>query len=353
MKNTECSTLFHRCFFKGLFIGNGQERRVNLKKTLLLIVVMLFTFHLFQPINIHAEDDVYEKRMDLYKKAETITHIPWYFIAAIDQYERNVRNTRKSLPDTEGVTGVYFTERDWVGPINPNLDDQNPISIKLFGGFGTDGDGDGNADRTNDDDALFAMAEYISSYGFDEDNIKIGLWDYYKRDKTVSMIIGFSKLYKKYGLKLEDHSFPVPLNRNYSYRSTWGDRRGWGGLRIHEGTDIFADYGVPVRSTGYGVVELVGWNRYGGWRIGIRDINNIYHYYGHLKGYEGEFKTGQLVEPGQVIGYVGSSGYGPPGTQGKFPPHLHYGMYKDNGISEWSFDPYPHLRAWERKERRK
>ncbi|MDR4379075.1 peptidoglycan DD-metalloendopeptidase family protein [Bacillus amyloliquefaciens] len=62
---------------------------------------------------------------------------------------------------------------------------------------------------------------------------------------------------------------------------------------------------------------------------------------------------GQIVKPGEVIGSVGSSGYGPPGTAGKFPPHLHYGMYKDNGRSEWSFDPYPHLRAWERKEIRK
>ncbi|NEU03096.1 peptidase M23, partial [Escherichia coli] len=54
-----------------------------------------------------------------------------------------------------------------------------------------------------------------------------------------------------------------------------------------------------------------------------------------------------------VIGSVGSSGYGPPGTAGKFPPHLHYGMYKDNGRTEWSFDPYPHLRAWERYEYQK
>lgn len=64
-------------------------------------------------------------------------------------------------------------------------------------------------------------------------------------------------------------------------------------------------------------------------------------------------KPGQIVEPGQLIGSVGSSGYGPPGTAGKFPPHLHYGLYKDNGRTEWSFDPYPHLKAWERAERKR
>jgi len=30
---------------------------------------------------------------------------------------------------------------------------------------------------------------------------------------------------------------------------------------------------------------------------------------------------------------------------------LHYGMYKDNGKNEWSFDPYPQLRTWERNDR--
>ncbi|WP_297992138.1 M23 family metallopeptidase, partial [uncultured Anoxybacillus sp.] len=64
-------------------------------------------------------------------------------------------------------------------------------------------------------------------------------------------------------------------------------------------------------------------------------------------------REGSIVEPGMLIGSVGSSGYGPPGTSGKFPPHLHYGMYKDNGYTEWSFDPYPYLKQWERQERMK
>ena len=76
---------------------------------------------------------------------------------------------------------------------------------------------------------------------------------------------------------------------------------------------------------------MKGWNRYGGWRVGIRDINNNYHYFAHLNGFAKDLHTGQVVEPGQLIGSVGSSGYGPPGTAGKFPPHLHYGMYRDNG----------------------
>ena len=159
------------------------------------------------------------------------------------------------------------------------------------------------------------------TFGVSEDYIKIALWNYYHRAKAVDIILGNAKIFRHYGrIDLKGSSFPVPLRANYSYRSTWGDRRGFGGLRIHEGTDIFAGYGTPVKSTTYGVVEMMGWNLYGGWRIGIRDIYNIYHYYGHLNGYSDDIKVGQIVQPGDIIGSVGSSGYGPPGTSGNSLP---------------------------------
>ena len=322
----------------------------------ILFITFIITF-LLPTSHINAEDNknpeqIYEERMFLYKKVEVITQIPWYYFAAIDQYERSLRRSRKDLPKAEGLTGIYFNPTFWAGSLNPNKEDTNQVSIGLFGGMGLDGNGDGKAESTNDEDVLFTLADYISGYGYDDENIKIALWDYYQRDKTVDIIMGKVKLYKAYDtLDLDKHAFPLPLRFNYSFKNTWGDARGWGGRRIHEGTDIFANYGTPVRSTCYGVVEIKGWNRYGGWRVGIRDINNTYHYFAHLNGFT-EIKEGQIVEPGMVIGSVGSSGYGPPGTAGKFPPHLHYGMYKDNGYTEWSFDPFPHLKSWERAERR-
>lgn len=299
-------------------------------------------------------ENIYEKRMELYKQVEAITHIPWYYMAAVDQYERNIRNVRKDLPNAEGVIGIYFPPEEWTGLLNPNKEDTNPISIQFFDGIGFDGNGDGKAQRDDDEDVIHAFAQYLFKYGVDHDNIKIGLWDYYKRDKTISIIMGIAKMYQHFGrIDLEEKVFPLPLYSNYSYRNTWGDARGWGGRRIHEGTDIFASYGVPVRATTYGIVEMKGWNRFGGWRVGIRDIYNNYHYFAHLSGFSKDLKVGQIVEPGTIIGSVGSTGYGPPGTSGKFPPHLHYGIYKDNGYTEWSYDPYPHLRLWEKQERQR
>lgn len=319
------------------------------------VMAFLFFFFCWSPAGHAAENsNVYEQRMKLYKQVEAVTHIPWYYLAAIDQYERNVRNSRRDLPDPKGISGIYFSPEQWTGPANPDREDENPLSIGFFGGIGFDGDGDGKASLNNDQDVLFAFARYLQSYGTDHDNLKIALWDYYKRDKAVSLIMGMAKIYRHFGrLDLDEHCFPVPLTVNYSYRSTWGHARGWGGRRIHEGTDIFAGYGVPVRSTCYGIVEMKGWNKYGGWRVGIRDIHNNYHYFAHLSGFAKDLKIGQVVKPGTLIGGVGNSGYGPPGTSGKFPPHLHYGMYKDNGYTEWSFDPFPHLKLWERQEKQR
>ncbi|WP_170008066.1 M23 family metallopeptidase [Bacillus fonticola] len=329
-----------------------MRKILQLKWVICLLVVTIGGFQTTHAKETLSQDELYKKRMEYYERVEAVTQIPWYYLAAIDQYERTIRYARNDLPDPEGTIGIWIPEQNWVGWSNPDNADQDEERIQFFEGFGIDGDGDDLADRTNDIDVLTSFANYLLKYGTDHDNIKIALWNYYGRDKTVGLIMGKAKMYKTVGqLDLDLHAFPLPLQYNYSYKNTWGDSRGWGGRRIHEGTDIFADYGVPVLSTCYGVVEMKGWNQFGGWRVGIRDIHNNYHYYAHLSGFAQGLEIGQVVEPGTQIGGVGSSGYGPPGTSGKFPPHLHYGIYKDNGWTEWSFDPYPRLKLWERETR--
>ncbi|WP_237179237.1 M23 family metallopeptidase [Paenibacillus sp. MMS18-CY102] len=300
-----------------------------------------------------TDADIFKARKELYDRISMATSIPWFRIAAIDQYERTISRVRpKARPQLGQFVGVYLSEEEWTGPLNPNKQESSPDAIRWFGGKGKDGDGDGVADRTNDTDLLYAAASHLLKYGPSEDDFSIGLWDYYHSSRAVQRITQFSKIYENFGkLDLFQHSFPVPVSSNFSYRSTWGTGRSWGGYRIHEGTDIFANHGVPARSTCYGIVEIKGWNPYGGWRLGIRDLNNYYHYYAHLSGYDKSLKRGDIVSPGQVIGWVGSSGYGKPGTSGKFPPHLHYGVYRDRGLIEWAFDPYPLLRKWETDER--
>jgi murein DD-endopeptidase MepM/ murein hydrolase activator NlpD len=312
-----------------------------------LMVIFIFNATFLELVYAEEEDQIYNERLALYKKTEVLTQIPWYYIAAIDQYERNSQVDTSS----ESLISISISSELWFGPGNHSMITDEHM-IEIFSGIGKDGNGDQKADPNHPEDILLTMANLLLQSGPTEDDIKIALFNYYQRDLTVKTIINTAKVFQKFQkLNLTERDFPVSISHNYSYRSTWGDRRGFGGLRIHEGTDIFANYGTPVQSTTYGVVEMMGWNLYGGWRIGIRDIYNIYHYYGHLNGYHDDVKVGQIVQPGDILGSVGSSGYGPPGTAGKFPPHLHYGMYKDNGHSEWSFDPYPYLKRWERMAR--
>src|SRR5690625_2207671 len=290
------------------------------------------------------KEKLYNQRLLLYKKIETITNLPWYYLAAFDQYERNIQKDKE-----DELIAITFPEEVWYGLGNIEKIDQVE-AIVFYNGIGKDGNGNGKASLKEPEDVLFTAAKLLLENGITEDDIKISLWNFYKRDLSVKTVMNIAKVYRHFKTNaLFDRRFPVSITHNYSYRSTWGHRRGFGGNRIHEGTDIFANYGTPVIATTYGVVELKGWNLYGGWRIGIRDIHNIYHYYAHLNSYADHIQIGDIVKPGDLLGSVGSTGYGPPGTAGKFPPHLHYGMYKDNGHNEWSFDPYPYLRKWERR----
>ncbi|WP_425464254.1 M23 family metallopeptidase [Paenibacillus zeisoli] len=299
-----------------------------------------------------AKQDSFLARRQLYEEMGSLLHIPWYRLAAVDQYERTLTPNSKEAKSENRLTRISFLPPVWSGWVNPQPEDTNPLSIALFGGMGKDADGDGIADPKNDRDALFTMGRYINSFGYAEDDFRIALWKYYQNDRAVQRISQFARIYKAFDrLDLFENAFPLPISSMYSYNDTWGNSRHWGGFRIHEGNDLFAPYGVPVRSVCYGIVEIKGWNPFGGWRIGIRDLNNRYHYYAHLSGYAKNINVGDMMTPGQVVGWVGSSGYGPPGTQGKFPPHLHFGIYRDNGRSEWAFDPYPLLKKWEYAER--
>jgi len=301
-----------------------------------------------------SKTDLLAARKVLYDQMSAATGIPWFRLAAIDQYERTIAKKEKGKPSrADALLGISIPPPVWCGPLNPDQEDTSPASISFFNGFGRDGSGDGIASPGNDRDLLYSIADHLLKYGSSESDFSIAVWEYYHNGRASMRINQFSKMYEHFGrLNLSGNTFPLPLGNLYSYRSTWGTGRSWGGARVHEGTDLFTPHGMTVRSTCYGIVETKGWNRYGGWRIGIRDIENRYHYYAHLAGYEKSVSQGDVVTPGQTIGWVGSSGYGNPGTQGKFPPHLHFGIYRDRGMIEWAFDPYPLLKQWENSDRR-
>lgn len=128
-----------------------------------------------------------------------------------------------------------------------------------------------------------------------------------------------------------------------------------GAERKHEGCDLMGDKlppgSYPVVSMTDGVVEQVGWLELGGWRVGIRAPGGAYFYYAHLYRYAGNLQKGDPVQAGQLIGYMGDTGYGQEeGTRGKFPCHLHVGIYlRDSQGEEMAINPYWLLRWLEKK----
>lgn len=126
-----------------------------------------------------------------------------------------------------------------------------------------------------------------------------------------------------------EYEYEVRL-RSPGYRiyDDFGAERNYKERTRHKGNDTIADEGVPLISMTDGVLERVGWNEHGGWRIGVRAPNGAYFYYAHMEEYgweiaEGDLQQGDKIKAGQLLGYIGDTGYGPPGTEGKFVNHLH------------------------------
>ncbi|HWC32373.1 MAG TPA: M23 family metallopeptidase [Actinomycetota bacterium] len=113
----------------------------------------------------------------------------------------------------------------------------------------------------------------------------------------------------------------------------------WRLVGVHKGIDIGAEQDTPILSVTPGVVENVGWTFYSGLRVGVRGPDGRYYFYAHLDDPAPGIAEGARVAAGDVLGTVGNTGYGPPGHEDEFPPHLHFGIEGPDG---W-VNPYPDL----------
>ena len=132
-------------------------------------------------------------------------------------------------------------------------------------------------------------------------------------------------------------ALPVPVEGVAARRiaDTWGAARD-GGARGHEGVDIFAPRGTPVRSSTVGIVTAVRDGGLGGRQVWVLGPARERHYYAHLDDWAPSLQTGDVVQPGTLLGFVGTTG----NAQGT-PPHLHYGIYGADG----ALNPWPLVRA--------
>ena len=152
-----------------------------------------------------------------------------------------------------------------------------------------------------------------------------------------------------YGLKAFS---PIAAGYGYSHCDDFGNQRTFGFARKHLGHDMMGSLGTPVVAVESGIVEAMGWNRYGGWRIGIRSSDNKrYYYYAHLQKdhpFAAGLEIGDVVQAGDLIGFMGRTGYSDNENVNNIETvHLHFGMQlifdesQKECLSEIWIDPYP------------
>ncbi len=252
----------------------------------------------------------------------------------------SVKNLRKNIEETMEFRSINLSE----GALNKlkeleettNTEMASMLTILML---------DNNFDLTNSELNDYSILDYKESFSY----------KYGKRPNDLNHLIG---VYEEIWSDVK--YFPVPLsNRNekatVNYENSWLAERTYGGKRLHEGTDIMADINepdlYPVVSMTDGYIEKIGWLDKGGWRIGIRSSKGAYFYYAHLSAYADGMEQGKSIMAGELIGYMGNTGYGVEGTKGNFDVHLHVGIYiETQNHNELSVNPYWILRYLEDKK---
>lgn len=131
-----------------------------------------------------------------------------------------------------------------------------------------------------------------------------------------------------YGLKAFS---PIASGYGYSHCADFGVKRSFGFARKHLGNDLMGSLGTPIVAVEGGVVEALGWNRYGGWRVGIRSFDSKrYYYYAHLQKdhpFAKDLAEGDVVQAGDLIGFMGRTGYSDKENVNNIETvHLHFGL---------------------------
>jgi murein DD-endopeptidase MepM/ murein hydrolase activator NlpD len=133
---------------------------------------------------------------------------------------------------------------------------------------------------------------------------------------------------------------PFILGGPAAWTNTWGAPRYGPGpiVRTHEGQDVFCKYGDPVLATEDGEVEFAD-GGLGGRVARLHRGDGSYWYYAHLSDWNTEdYKDGDKVKEGDVIGYCGNTG-----NAISTPPHVHFGFYQKDGSSG---NPMGYLVGW-------
>jgi murein DD-endopeptidase MepM/ murein hydrolase activator NlpD len=129
--------------------------------------------------------------------------------------------------------------------------------------------------------------------------------------------------------------FPVAGEAWWS--DDWYEPRFTPEFHLHQGCDVFAARGTPVRAPVDGLLEYSNGGA-GGLGATVTEANGTFYYMAHLDSFARDLGTGSRVKQGQVVGFVGTSGNADGGS-----PHVHFEIHPGGG---GAVNPKPTLDRW-------
>lgn len=144
-----------------------------------------------------------------------------------------------------------------------------------------------------------------------------------------------------YGLTLDQALMAgmgrFPVGGAAYFRDDFGEPRETPEAHSHQGNDIFAQFGTPVRSPANGVVTVSN-EPVGGKCVYVTEADGTWYYMAHLRGFAAELSNGATVRIGQLVGYTGDTGNAAGG-----PPHVHFELHPRGGAA---ISPFKALAGW-------
>ena len=128
-----------------------------------------------------------------------------------------------------------------------------------------------------------------------------------------------------------------PVAGDASWSDDWLEARFGPPFHLHQGNDIFAARGTPVRAPFNGVVRFED-GGLGGKAAYVTLPDGTFYYMAHLDGFSRTKPGGGAVKQGEVVGYVGDTGNAAGGS-----PHVHFEVHPGGGAA---VNPKPILDGW-------
>jgi murein DD-endopeptidase MepM/ murein hydrolase activator NlpD len=159
--------------------------------------------------------------------------------------------------------------------------------------------------------------------------------------RTTSALIDALRPLQDLGFSAQDAAiagfghFPVAGLADWS--DNWLEPRFTPTFHLHQGDDIFAARGTPVRAPFAGVVRFAREDA-GGNAAYVTVPDGTYYYMCHLDSFSTKISSGSAVKQGDVVGFTGDTGDATPGAT-----HVHFEIHPGGGAA---IDPSAILDGW-------